>query len=213
MALDVIGFGVGRTGTFSLKLALEQLGFGPCHHMEEVDPRAPQQIADWRAAIDGRPDWAATYRGYRAAVDWPTAAFCSELVAAYPDAKFLLTVRDPEDWYASFSGTIARLLAPDANTPADLLPLIEMAAAAIRRSGFEPQGTRQQLLAAFAAHTARVMATVPAGRLLVFDIRQGWSPLCRFLGVEEPPTPFPRSNSTREFWQSVENDANAVAAT
>jgi hypothetical protein len=84
----VIGFGVGRTGTFSTKLALDALGFGPCHHMEEVDARSPEQVAIWASAADGRVDWERVYAGFQAAVDWPTAAFCRELVEAYPDAKF-----------------------------------------------------------------------------------------------------------------------------
>src|SRR5215216_2061299 len=103
MPLSVIGTGVGRTGTYSLKLALNQLGLGPCHHMEEVLLHMPVQVPLWAAAADGRPDWEAIYNGYRSGVDWPTAGFFRELRAAYPHARFVLTIRSPESWLQSFS--------------------------------------------------------------------------------------------------------------
>src|SRR5881392_1376283 len=98
MPLHVIGAGAGRTGTYSLKLALNQLGFGPCHHMEEVILNQPAQIPLWAAAVNGSPDWEAIYKGYESAVDWPTAGFFRELSAVYPRAKFVLTVRRREGW-------------------------------------------------------------------------------------------------------------------
>src|ERR1700712_5108190 len=99
MALKVIGSGFGRTGTLSLKLALEQLGLGPCYHMVEV-VKAPAAAADWEAAADGQPvDWDRVFQGYRATVDWPAATFWRELAHAYPEAKVILSLRDPESWY------------------------------------------------------------------------------------------------------------------
>src|SRR5436190_15849029 len=92
--MHVIGAGVGRTGTFSLKLALNRLGLGPCHHMEAVMQNMPVQVPHWAAALAGRADWGAIYAGFGSAVDWPTAAFFRELVKAYPSAKFILTHRN-----------------------------------------------------------------------------------------------------------------------
>jgi len=111
MTLNVIGAGVGRTGTYSLKLAINQLGFGPCHHMEEVIFNMPVQVPLWAAAVDGRPDWQKIYSGYNSAVDWPTARFFGELHKAYPSAKFVLTHRSPESWADSFGETIFKLMA------------------------------------------------------------------------------------------------------
>ena len=111
MTLQVIGAGVGRTGTHALKLALEQLGVGPTHHMEEVLKDPPRHIPMWIAAAEGKPDWEAAYSGYASAVDWPTASFWQELAEVYPQAKVILTVRSPESWAESFSETINKLMA------------------------------------------------------------------------------------------------------
>ncbi|HOB63478.1 MAG TPA: sulfotransferase, partial [Candidatus Competibacteraceae bacterium] len=111
MTMHVIGAGVGRTGTYSLKLALNQLGLGPCHHMEEVLHNMAVQVPLWTAALEGRPDWQAIYHGYSSTVDWPTACFFRELHAAYPTAKFVLTHRSPESWADSFGETIYKLMA------------------------------------------------------------------------------------------------------
>ena len=109
--MQIIGAGVGRTGTYSLKLALNELGLGPCHHMEEVLLNQPVQVPLWASAVDGAPDWDRIYAGYNCAVDWPTAGFVRELNVAFPQAKFVLTHRSPASWVASFSGTIYQLLA------------------------------------------------------------------------------------------------------
>ena len=103
MAISVIGAGFGRTATMSLKLALEQLGFGPCHHMEEVLHNRPTQLPLWEAALRGDADWAAVYEGYPSAVDWPTAGFFRELSTAFPDAKFVLSTRTSESSVMSCS--------------------------------------------------------------------------------------------------------------
>jgi hypothetical protein len=204
MALRVIGVGVGRTGTFSMKLALEELGFGRCHHMEEVDVNSPEQIALWRSAADGKVDWNAAYAGFDSAVDWPTAAFCQELAGAYPNAKFILTLRDPEKWYESFSNTIYALIQPTEKTPRELLPFLDMVIAVVRKTGFQIPSTKEEILAAFHRHTETVKSTVPADRLLLFDVKQGWEPLCRFLGAPVPAKEFPRTNNTKDFWDSAQ---------
>jgi hypothetical protein len=204
MSMRVIGFGVGRTGTFSMKLALEQLNFGPCHHMEEVDAKSPEQIAVWASAANGKVDWKKAYAGYNSAVDWPTAAFCQELATAYPDAKFILTLRDPERWYASFSQTIVPLIQPTAKTPSELLPFLKMVMAVVQKTGFRIPSTKEEILTAFHRHIEIVTQTIPTDRLLLFDVKQGWEPLCQFLVVAVPPTDFPWTNNTKDFWDSVQ---------
>lgn len=204
MPLDVIGFGLGRSGTYSTKLALEQLGFGPCHHMEEVDPRSREQLALWMDAAGGKVDWERAYAGYRAALDWPTAGFCRELVSAFPKARFLLTVRDPEKWYKSISETIYPLVQATDRIPGELLPFLGMVRAVMQKTGFVFPATKTQIMAAHDAHMALVKSAVPEDQLLIFDVRQGWNPLCDFLGVPAPETPFPQTNNTQDFWNSVQ---------
>ena len=204
MFTRVIGLGVGRTGTFSMKLALEQLNFGRCHHMEEVDARSPEQISVWASAANGKVDWKKAYAGYNSAVDWPTAAFCRERATAYPDAKFILTIRDPERWHASFSQTIVPLIQPTAKTPPELLPFLKMVMAVVQKTGFRIPSTKEEILTAFHRHIEIVTQTIPADRLLLFDVKHGWEPLCQFLGVAVPPGDFPKTNNTKDFWDSVQ---------
>ena len=204
MFTRVIGLGVGRTGTFSMKLALEQLNFGRCHHMEEVDARSPEQISVWASAANGKVDWKKAYAGYNSAVDWPTAAFCRERATAYPDAKFILTIRDPERWHASFSQTIVPLIQPTAKTPPELLPFLKMVMAVVQKTGFRIPSTKEEILTAFHRHIEIVTQTIPADRLLLFDVKQGWEPLCQFLGVAVPLGDFPKTNNTKDFWDSVQ---------
>lgn len=203
MGLRVIGAGVGRTGTYSLKLAIDQLGFGPCHHMEEVLRNKPVQVPLWAAAAQGSPDWPAIYDGYESAVDWPTACFFRELSSAYPDAKFVLTVRSAESWADSFSQTIYRLMATADEAPPHMRAWFDMSVAVVNRTGFPPGLDRQGLIDAFEAHNDAVRSVVPPERLLVFQAREGWGPLCDFLGVAAPDEPFPRSNDRGEFWDLV----------
>lgn len=201
--MHVIGLGVGRTGTYSLKLALNQLGLGPCHHMEEVLIQQATQVPLWAAAADGHPDWPAIYAGYNSAVDWPTAGFHRELAAAYPSARFLLTVRNPETWVDSFAATIHQLGSELERVRDSMRPWTNMAYRVIEKTGFRIGLDRSALLRAFEAHTEAVKATIPADRLLVYQVKDGWPPLCEFLGVPVPETPFPRTNDRGEFWQKV----------
>lgn len=207
MSLKIIGAGVGRTGTYSLKLAINQLGLGPSHHMEEVILNMPRQLPLWQAAVAGRPDWGAVYDGYPAAVDWPTAGFHRELYAAYPTAKFILTHRSPESWIDSFSATIYKLIAAAEAAPEAMRPWLAMGTAVIAKTGFPLGLDRAALVAAFEAHIAAVKATIPAAQLLVYQVKEGWQPLCDFLGVPVPEGPFPRSNDRGEFWDKVSQAA------
>lgn len=203
MPLNVIGAGVGRTGTYSLKLAINQIGFGPCHHMEEVLHNMAAQVPLWSAAASGRADWSQIFSGYKSAVDWPTACFFRELVREFPEAKFVLTQRDPERWADSFGATIYKLLAGRHEAPEEMQEWLEMAADVIARTGFPSGMNRDDLVSAFKSHNEAVKATIPADRLLVFEVKQGWGPLCDFLDVPVPDTEFPRTNHREEFWDRV----------
>lgn len=203
MAMNVIGTGVGRTGTYSLKLALNQLGLGPCHHMEEVLHNMPVQVPLWSSVLDGSPDWQAIYGGYESTVDWPTACFFRELLEAFPDARFVLTHRSPESWADSFGSTIYRLIAGRDQAPPEMKAWLDMASGVIARTGFPEGLSREGLMQAFTAHNEAVKRTIPADRLLVYQVKDGWEPLCAFLGVPVPAGPFPRTNDRAEFWDLV----------
>jgi hypothetical protein len=203
MVMHVIGAGVGRTGTYSLKLAINQLGLGPCHHMEAVLHDMPTQVPLWDAAFAGEPDWQSIYSGFASAVDWPTACFFRELVDAYPTAKFVLTLRDPERWADSFAATIYKLIAEREQAPPDKKAWLEMAHGIIAKTGFPAGLDHDKLVRAFVAHNEAVKATIPTSRLLVYEVKDGWDPLCRFLGVASPTEPFPRTNHRAEFWDRV----------
>lgn len=203
MAITVIGAGVGRTGTYSLKLAINHLGFGPCHHMEEVLHRMPVQVPLWSAALGGRPDWQALYNGYTSAVDWPTAGFFRELHKAFPAARFILTHRNPESWADSFGSTIYKLLAGRDQSPPEMKEWLEMAAGVIAKTGFPEGLDHDGLIKAFEAHIEAVKNTIPADQLLVYEVKDGWEPLCRFLGKPVPSEPFPHTNDRTEFWDRV----------
>lgn len=203
MNMQVIGAGVGRTGTYSLKLAINRLGFGPCHHMEEVLLNMPVHVPLWSAAAAGEADWSRIYEGYQSAVDWPTACFFRELLREFPSAKFVLTQRDPEKWADSFGATIYKLLAGRDQAPGEMRAWLDMAAAVIARTGFPPGFDHGELVQAFNAHNDAVKETIPAGQLLQFDVREGWEPLCAFLDVPVPAEEFPRTNHREEFWDRV----------
>jgi hypothetical protein len=204
MALQVIGSGFGRTGTMSLKMALEELGLGPCHHMAECMGN-PANVPAWVKATAGEPvDWTEVFDAYSSQVDWPGAAFWREIFEAYPDAKVIHSVRPEEKWWASFSQTIAKFMSQYEQMP--LPPHIQdMIKASISFIGDKSFGgnwaDKDTAIAAFRQRTEDVKAAIPAGQLLIFDVVEGWEPLCAFLGVPVPSTPFPRSNNTEEFWQ------------
>ena len=193
MTLAVFGAGFGRTGTESMKRALEALGLGPCHHMTEVlnDPRQQEQ---WRDVAGGAaPDWDAIFHGYGAAVDWPSAYFWRELSAHYPDAKVLLTVRDAEGWYESFANTILKVLQKGGSPDSVGEKLIGEGVFGGRAHD------RDHAIAVYEKSIADVRASLPPERLLTFHVGDGWEPLCRFLDRPVPDMPFPRCNTTADF--------------
>ncbi|MBV8684671.1 MAG: hypothetical protein JO111_17485 [Caulobacteraceae bacterium] len=197
MSLSVIGAGFGRTGTMSLKLALEQLGFGPCYHMVEVFKGGPDAFGWWEDAADGRPDWPRIFAGYYSTVDWPSATFYAELAEAYPDAKVILTRRDPESWFRSTQATI---FAQDITNPEN--PFERMVTKVVGRLFDLRMHDKARLLEVYERHNAEVQRRIPADRLLVYELSEGWAPLCAFLGVPVPETPMPKVNTTEEFWTS-----------
>ena len=199
MALKVVGAGFGRTGTLSLKTALEKLGFGPCYHMAEVFPR-PEHIAMWhRLAFEHQMDWDQLFSGFHATVDWPSARWWREIAAHYPDAKVLLSVRDPEAWYTSVINTIyqpMKFAAPD-HAPELVRLQSEMVRKSILVETFDNRfEDKAHAIEVFKRHNQDVRDSVDPARLLEFDVREGWAPLCRFLDVPIPDEPFPRLNDT-----------------
>ncbi len=221
--LKVIGAGYPRTGTSSMKAALERLGFGPCYHMFEVLTN-PDHVDRWLPVTTGEPvDWEKVFDGYRSAQDWPASGFWREQAEAFPDAKVILTVRDPRKWYVSMQNLMAN--GPGRNLP-DLGSLPPKAAevfASMRRMGpvmerlgrdafgdnyrFGDGGLldEDRAVERFEQHVAEVKASLPAERLLVFDVREGWAPLCGFLGVPVPDgEPFPHLNDSESMKRTLE---------
>lgn len=201
MSLEIIGPGFGRTGTHSMKIALEHLGFGPAHHMFEVRDN-PRLLPDWEAIARGETrDWESVFAGYRAQVDWPGARVWRELCTRYPDARVILTVRDPEDWHRSVEQTILPFVARRGQHGDDHTNAVaEMAYRMVVQGVFDDRlQDRDHAIRIFNAHIEEVRDTIPADRLLVMDVVEGWEPLCRFLGVAVPSVSFPRLNSTRQF--------------
>lgn len=201
MGLKVIGSGFGRTGTMSAKLALEHLGFGPCHHMTEVMGN-PAQPAHWAAIARGENvDWAEVFSGYGAQVDFPGAAVWHELSIAFPEAKVLHTERPEEEWWASYSTTIGKFfrLRRELPLPPALVPFFETMDRVVAQGALGGHD-KQTAVAAYRKNNEKVRDIIPADRLLVFSPADGWAPLCRFLLVEVPAKPFPRTHARDEFW-------------
>ncbi|MEU6743183.1 sulfotransferase family protein [Streptosporangium sandarakinum] len=218
--LKVIGAGFPRTGTSSTKAALERLGFGPCYHMFEILSN-PDHVDRWLPAASGEPlDWERVFEGYRSTQDWPASFFWREQAEAYPDAKVVLTVRDPHRWYDSMGNLLAngpgRELPPGMPEGAiavfqamsRLRPVLDM----IGRSVFgetwsfgEKLPSEKVAVEAFHRHVDAVQKSLPADRLLIFDVREGWEPLCDFLEVDVPEgEPFPHLNDSDTMRRMME---------
>jgi len=199
MALQVIGTGFGRTGTDSMRGALNILGFGPCHHMMDILENDTQKQR-WRALAQGAtPDWGSLFEGYRACVDWPSAHYWQELIAVYPEAKVILTYRSPESWWKSFESTILAGITKTTDMQSLGQTLI-----AVQVFGGRP-GDRAHAIAIYEANVRDVLATVSPDRLLVHNLGDGWDPLCRHLGVGVPDVPYPSSNAASSFQEKFLN--------
>ena len=210
MPLKVIGAGQGRTGTMSLKHALERLGFGPCHHMIELIQH-PEQFPIWERVFEEKEptDWEQVFSGYRSTCDAPSVMVYKELAARYPEAKVVHTVRDPESWWRSASATVLnarRNFAALSDTP--MAAMFKKASAYRARHGGPPDILaldREAAIAEYNRHNAEVARVIPPERLLVYEVKQGWEPLCKFLGVPVPEAPFPLTNTTEEFQARLRN--------
>jgi len=199
--MDVIGAGLGRTGTLSLKVALEMLGFGPCLHMVSVLDDAERATLFQRAADGDLGSLTKALEGHRSTVDWPGVFFWRELVELHPRAKVILTVRDPEQWYDSAHRTIFQAALNASRAPSALPAAgIGMIQRLVWEGTFGGRfADREHTVRVFEQHNEAVRRAVPAGRLLEFEVSEGWAPLCDFLGVPVPKAPFPRTNDTAEF--------------
>ena len=196
MALKVIGAGLGRTATFSLKFALEHLGFGPCHHMSEVFADGRRQVPLWLDVIDGRADWSAVFADFTATTDYPACTYWRELADHFPEAKVVLTMRDPDSWFESVSATI---FSDGMQGSLRGSPVGSMMQGAIFDHFDGDIADRSYMTDWFVRRNREVMDSLPPERLLVFSPKEGWEPLCAFLDVPVPATPFPRVNSRDEL--------------
>ena len=200
MTLKIIGTGFGRTGTDSMRKALNILGVGPTHHMHELGNSAPLR-EPWLQLVRGeQPDWEQLFNGYNACVDWPSAHYWQTLVEHYPQAKVLLTLRQPESWWKSFEATILRHIQSndDPNGFAQQL---------IAKQVFDGRpADREHAIAVYNRNVEQVLATVPSERLLVHKLGDGWEPLCKWLDVPVPGVDYPRGNTTKDFVKSLNNN-------
>jgi sulfotransferase family protein len=203
MTLKIIGSGFGRTGTMTMKDALGVLGFGPTHHMTEIMEN-PDQIRHWKAVFAGDDvDWADVYAGYRSQVDWPGASVWQQAMIAFPEARVIHTERPEDDWWASFNGTIGKFFAlmDGFDLPPEFRELFTTMREGFVKSTFGDFTNRYDAIAAYRENNRKVREMVPPDRLLIFNVAEGWEPLCRFLGVDQPEGDFPHHNVRREFWE------------
>ncbi len=193
MTLQVIGAGFGRTGTDSMRNALNILGVGPTHHMFELTVGSPLREL-WLEMVSGTPpEWDKLFAGYNASVDWPSAHYWRELIAVYPEAKVLLTMRSAESWWASFEATILKLILADdkANNFGQML---------VAEQVFDGRpDDREHAIATYNRNTEEVIETVDPERLLIHNLGDGWTPLCEWLGLQVPDIEYPSGNNTKNF--------------
>jgi hypothetical protein len=204
--MKLLGAGFGRTGTMSLKAALEQIGYGPCFHMIDLI-KGEMPLPAWDAASQGQQvDFEQALDGWESTIDWPACTYWEQLVEIWPDVPVLLSVRDPDKWYESCLNSIHEAaqrgsrgeLGGDHPPPPDVMEVINRI---VWEGTFKDrfQEDPEFAIDTFNAHNEAVKAKVPADRLLVYEVQEGWGPLCDFLGAEEPDTPFPHLNDTESF--------------
>ena len=207
MGLEIIGAGFGRTGTLSLKFALEELGFDRCYHMMEI-PKVAPHIGSWRQAAAGKNvDWHLLFQGYKAAVDWPSCNYWREQLRAFPEAKIILTKRDPDSWYESVMNTIwpasvkgRELARSNVNLDKVSQDRTSMVFEVIWDGIFEGRMSEKDfVIDKYEKHNQAVIDEVPSSKLLIYEPGEGWEPLCQFLGCSRPSTDYPNVNSTQEF--------------
>jgi len=210
MALKVVGAGLGRTGTHSLKIALEQLLGEPCYHMAEVFQN-PQHVPGWHGAAEGRmPDWEEFLTGYGASVDWPASAFWKEQSEAFPDSLILLSTRDAESWWNSASKTIFN--PANGEGPMRDSAWFQMVIALFNNHFVPDIHDKDACIAAYNRHNEEVLRSAPADRLLVWQVSDGWGPICERLGLPVPAEPFPVTNTTEEFLRRRQEEKEEYTA-
>jgi hypothetical protein len=213
--MKLIGAGLPRTATLSQKMALEMLGLGPCYHMVNVLGDL-SQVPLWHKGLDGDLDWDEIFGGFESTVDWPGGFVYRELLDRYPDAKVLLSMRDPESWERSMRETVwefrhgdslmAHLAQARARVDPEWAEYIRMLDRMLWQDNGTLVGNHQEpkgMLEAFHRHNDAVRESVPADRLLVWEVKEGWEPLCRFLEVDVPDAPFPNVNDKTTFVDRV----------
>jgi hypothetical protein len=199
--LKVIGAGFGRTGTHSLGRAFEILGFGPCYNIREV-AKNPGHTENWKRALDGKPvDWSLLFRSYQSAVEWPAVSFLPEIIQQFPDSKVVLTLREPDSWFDSANNTIFNGLELSAYNPD---PVKRERSGVFRRLILErtfagKYREKEYATDVYRSHNQRVVEIVPKERLLQFDVKDGWEPLCEFLERPIQTEPFPWLHERTEF--------------
>ncbi|MFI0450328.1 sulfotransferase family protein [Actinomadura sp. 6N118] len=203
--LKLINTGLGRTGTTSLKGALDRLGYGPCFHMFDIIGDEAR-IAEWEKVVcDGQdPDWEALFAGYTSAVDGPPAVYYREMMNAFPEAKMILTVRDAERWYQSTYDTLYQfVLMNEKNAPPpNSLParIYRVTSTMVWNGLFDGRfSDKEHAIKVYDQHNQEIAQNIGPDRLLVYDVKQGWKPLCAFLGVDVPSEDFPHLNDTESM--------------
>ncbi|ADD41821.1 sulfotransferase family protein [Stackebrandtia nassauensis] len=193
--LTVIGASFGRTGTASVRFALEQLGFGPCHHIRHLFA-SDRHARDWLRVAEGEPaDWHRLLFGFAATIAWPASCYWRELAEANPSAKVLLVHRDPSDWYASVARTLYRRRPKRPVAERD-----RVFERLIWNGVFDGRFTDpRHAMDVYRDHYREVRATIPSDRLIEVDAAKGWPPLCEELGVPVPDETFPHANATGEY--------------
>jgi hypothetical protein len=213
--MKLIGAGLPRTGTLSQKVALEMLGLGPCYHMVNVLGDL-DQAEPWQRALDGQASWDEIFDGFQSTVDWPGSFFYKELADHYPEAKVLLSTRDSAAWEKSMRDTIWGLFYGDmlmrdlatarGRVDSKWKSYMEMMEGMWEQSGLinaGPDTTAEDMQAAMERYHQEVQSSIPADRLLVWSVQEGWEPLCEFLELPIPDTPFPRLNDSKVFAERV----------
>jgi Sulfotransferase domain len=214
--MKIIGAGLPRTATTTQMYALEKLGCSPCYHMRDLLADLDTGLPLWEEAVNGSPDWERIFGGAQSTVDWPSARYYRELMDYYPDAKVLLSVRDGEEWAASMQQTVWGVYHGDSvlhyvcRARAVLDPLWSRYMDLMTRMTWDEGGalegdtsTTAGLVAAMERWNEKVKQTVPPERLLAWDLRDGWEPLCEFLELPVPDEPLPQLNDSASFREGI----------
>ncbi len=212
MCLRVVGAGYGRTGTKSLQIALEILGYGPCYHMDKL-LTTPEDLPLWLSAVESGNGWEKVFSGYQSAVDFPACLYVKGISEYFPEAKIILTVRDPESWYSSAKGTIfARSLGVWDRIYLAICAITSQRIRSLRKvEKFIQEQVwdgcfggrfldKSYAIDNYLSHIDSIKQAIPKDNLLLFDPRDGWQPLCDFLQITNIPSdPFPYLNRQSDY--------------